>query len=112
MLFIFNTLQDINASLYIVDCNLHFLKNENRRKGQKQPARRKFFTGTLVFLLLCVVVWLPLALFSTGSITGEDSKNEVSSAAMSIGLKRFPDLYRVEYAKNVSSLFSDSRWNG
>jgi len=103
--------EDISSSLYIVDCNLHFLKKENRQKGQKQPARRKFFTGTLVFLLLCIVVWLPLAVFSTGSISGEDSKNEVSSAAMSIGLKRFPDLYRVEYAQNVGQLYGDDKWN-
>jgi len=80
--------EDVNSSLFVVDCNLHFLKKENRKKGEKQPAARKFFTGTLVFLLLCIVVWLPLALFSTGSITGEDSENEVTTAMMSIGMKR------------------------
>jgi len=47
----------------------------------------------------------------TGSITGSDAQNIVTSAEMSIGLKRFPELYQVEYAQNVSGLYSASKWN-
>jgi len=101
-------LEDINSTLYLVACNLHFLEKEGRKKGEAQPLRRKWLTGALVFVLLCFIVWFPLFVFSTGTMSS--SNNPVSQVKMSIGLKRYPDLYAVEYEKDVSGILSEESW--
>ncbi|GMH59489.1 hypothetical protein TrLO_g7100 [Triparma laevis f. longispina] len=101
-------LEDINSTVYLVACNLHFLEKEGRKKGEPQPLRRKWLTGVLAFILLCFIVWFPLFMFSTGSMSNSD--NPVSQVKMNIGLKRYPDIYQVEYEKAVSDIYPESKW--
>ena len=101
-------LEDINSTLFLVDANLDFLRTENRSKGQPQPIHRKWLTGALVFVLLCFIVWFPLFVFSTGTVG--NNNNPVTQIGMSVGLKKFPDLYRVEYEKEKTPLLDESYW--
>ncbi|GMI38125.1 hypothetical protein TeGR_g3788, partial [Tetraparma gracilis] len=102
-------LEDINSTLFLVDCNLDFLKKEKRKKGQPQPIHRKWLTGALVFVLLCLVVWAPLFVFSTGTVG--NTPNQVKQVSMSLGLKNFPDLYHVEYSNEISEILDPSEFD-
>ncbi|KAL6770350.1 hypothetical protein ACKKBG_A34605 [Auxenochlorella protothecoides x Auxenochlorella symbiontica] len=60
-------LEDINMSLYFVTV----LRRSRAAKppGQRQPRYSKFFQGTLLFVGLLLLLWVPLLVFSSGNPT-------------------------------------------
>lgn len=60
-------LEDVHASLYVEGMKVHW--RSTRQLGDRVPRYLKFLQGTLVFFLLCLAIWLPLLLFSTGAPT-------------------------------------------
>ena len=57
-------LESIRTSLYLVQCNLEYYREEARVKGSKQPLMRKISVGWLLFVALFAVLFMPLLLFS------------------------------------------------
>jgi hypothetical protein len=102
-------LEDIYSGLFIQECNLHFQQFENRRKGDRQPVRRKVLCGFLFFALLNLLVWLPLFIFSTGSLSQFD--NYVSAGSLSVQLNGFPRLYEAAYADYISPILPTDTWS-
>ena len=60
-------LEDINQSLYFAA--VMRAARAGRRPGTRQPRYLKFFQGTLLFVGLLVLLWVPLLVFSTGNPT-------------------------------------------
>ncbi|KAA6417866.1 MAG: hypothetical protein FRX49_12164, partial [Trebouxia sp. A1-2] len=60
-------LEDISTSLYFVTCDRY--GREGRQLGDRQPRYMKFCQGTLLFLGLLVLLWVPLIVFSSGNPT-------------------------------------------
>lgn len=60
-------LEDISTSLYFVTCDRK--AREGRQLGDRQPRYMKFCQGTLLFLGLLVLLWVPLIVFSSGNPT-------------------------------------------
>ncbi|KAK9824077.1 hypothetical protein WJX72_007565 [[Myrmecia] bisecta] len=60
-------LEDINTSLFFVRCDR--ISREKRKLGEPQPRYIKFFQGTLLFLGLLLLLWVPLLIFSSGNPT-------------------------------------------
>lgn len=102
-------LEDIYCGLFIQECNLHFQQVENRRKGDRQPVRRKVLCGFLFFALLNLLVWLPLFIFSTGSLSQFD--NYVSAGSLSVQLNGFPKLYEAASADYISPILPTDTWS-
>lgn len=102
-------LEDIYCGLFIQECNLHFMEVENRRKGDRQPVRRKVLCGFLFFALLNLIVWLPLFVFSTGSLSQFD--NYVSAGSLSVQLNGFPKLYEAASADYISPMLPTETWS-
>jgi hypothetical protein len=66
-LYEFFKLEDINVSLYFAAV---MRRNKAwRRPGQRQPRYVKFLSGTLLFVGLLLLLWVPLLVFSTGNPT-------------------------------------------
>lgn len=102
-------LEDIYAGIFITECNLDFMRFENRKKGDKQPARRKWLCGFLFFALLNLLIWLPLFVFSTGSLS--EFGNHVKMASLSVQLNGFPMLYEAASADYISPLLPPETWS-
>ena len=102
-------LEDIYSGLFIQECYLHFQQMENRRKGDRQPVRRKVLCGFLFFALLNLLVWLPLFIFSTGSLSQFD--NYVSAGSLSVQLNGFPRLYEAASADYISPILPTDTWS-
>lgn len=60
-------LEDINQSLYFVAVNHR--SRAGKRRGERQPRYLKFFQGTLLFVGLLLLLWVPLLVFSSGNPT-------------------------------------------
>lgn len=58
-------LEDIRMTLFSVKAGL--LSRRNRCVGDKQPLYMKFFSGAVLFFIVCLVIWLPLMFYSTGN---------------------------------------------
>jgi len=58
-------LEDIYASMFLVQCDILYRKLHPR--GDPQPGYTKILNGLLVFLLLIVIIFLPLVLFSSAN---------------------------------------------
>lgn len=102
-------LEDIYAGIFVTECNLDFMRFENRKKGDKQPARRKWLCGFLFFALLNLLIWLPLFVFSTGSLS--EFGNHVKMASLSVQLNGFPMLYEAASADYISPLLPPETWS-
>ena len=102
-------LEDIYAGIFVIECNLDFMRLENRKKGDKQPARRKWLCGFLFFALLNLLIWLPLFVFSTGSLS--QFENYVKMGSLSVQLNGFPMLYEAASADYISPLLPPGTWS-
>ena len=102
-------LEDIYAGIFVIECNLDFQRLENRKKGDKQPARRKWLCGFLFFALLNLLIWLPLFVFSTGSLS--QFENYVKMGSLSVQLNGFPMLYEAASADYISPLLPPETWS-
>lgn len=60
-------LEDINMSLFFVAVTR--ASRASKPYGARQPRYLKFFQGTLLFLGLLVLLWVPLLVFSSGNPT-------------------------------------------
>lgn len=58
-------LEDIRMTLFSVKAGL--LSRRNRCVGDRQPLYMKFFSGAVLFFIVCLVIWLPLMFYSTGN---------------------------------------------
>jgi len=58
-------LEDIRMTLFSVKAGL--LSRRDRCVGDKQPLYMKFFSGAVLFFIVCLVIWLPLMFYSTGN---------------------------------------------
>ena len=64
-LFDWLTFEEIRATLFRAEMVKQF---KSRRKfGHSQPKHVKFFQGILLFILLLIILWTPLLVFSSGS---------------------------------------------
>ncbi|CAL8464921.1 g4456 [Coccomyxa elongata] len=60
-------LEDISISLFFVTVSRQ--NRQRHRLGERQPRYIKFFQGTLLFLGLLLLLWVPLLVFSSGNPT-------------------------------------------
>jgi len=102
-------LEDIYSGIFITECDLDFMKMENRKKGDRQPARRKWLRGFLFFAALNLLIWLPLFVFSTGSLS--QFENYVKMGSLSVQLNGFPMLYEAATADYISPLLPPETWS-
>jgi hypothetical protein len=75
-------LEEIYGSLYSVQCDILYRRKHDR--GTPRPLLEKFCSGLLLFLLLLVIVFGPLLLFSTANPVSQS--NPVSAAAIGLSL--------------------------
>ncbi|KAH7277309.1 hypothetical protein KP509_39G044800 [Ceratopteris richardii] len=61
-------LEDIYASLYIVKCDAK-LSREKHQLGEKRGIWAKFFSGICTFLILILIIWAPMLIYSSGNPT-------------------------------------------
>jgi hypothetical protein len=103
-------LEDIHGQLFVNRCIISQYKKqrEDRKEGQAQSVSTKLLVGALAFASLCVLLWLPLLLFSSGSALMES--NPPMSATMVISLfdgSRHYRLFSVTTQKQRSISTSD-----
>jgi len=101
--------EDISSGIFICECNLNWMQAEKRKKGQPQPTVRKWRTGFLFFVLLNLLVWLPLFIFSTGSLS--NIENSVVAGSLSVAINGFPTLYAASTAEYISGYLPSSTWD-
>jgi len=72
------TLDDIYASMYIVQCDIIYRKQ--RKRGTPQPYYRKLISGSFPFLALVLVLFGPMYLFSSANPV--QVSNNVTTASL------------------------------
>jgi len=77
------TLEDIYANMWIVQCDLIY--HRQTKRGEKQNLIRKITQGVVVLLVLLVILFGPLLLFSSANPVTEN--NNVRSASLTLSLQ-------------------------
>lgn len=77
-------LEDINASLYLVKCDV-VLNRNNHKQGEKQTKMTKFCSGICVFLVLMCIIWAPMLMYSSGNPT--NIVNPIKDASVQLDIK-------------------------
>ncbi len=92
-------LEDINMSLYFAA--VMRASRAQKPHGMRQPRYLKFFSGTLLFSLLLVLLWVPLLVFSTGnptyqvpSLAAFSVNVTLQASSVDLGMKLSSPLYR------------------
>eukprot|EP00466_Bigelowiella_natans_P011806 jgi/Bigna1/141396/aug1.62_g16104 len=94
------TLDDIYASMYIVQCDIIYRKS--RRRGEPQPLYRKLTSGSFPFLALVLVLFGPLYLFS--SANPAQQSNNVLTATLAVKINGPLGSYSLFSIPSVSSI--------
>lgn len=76
-------LEDINVSLFLVTVDRQ--NRDSRRRGERIPRYQKFLQGTLLFVGLLILLWVPLLVFSSGNPTYQVPSIVSFSANASLG---------------------------
>eukprot|EP00002_Diphylleia_rotans_P027716 TRINITY_DN5567_c0_g1_i2.p1 TRINITY_DN5567_c0_g1~~TRINITY_DN5567_c0_g1_i2.p1 ORF type:complete len:2292 (-),score=444.02 TRINITY_DN5567_c0_g1_i2:1261-8136(-) len=100
-------LEDIYCGLYLVKCDIEYIKEENRALGEKQKIATKFFVGVVLFVVLVLVVWFPLLVITaTSPVPGS---NLVQASELQIAIVGYPNLFsNTIYANRIRSVGSES----
>lgn len=77
-------LEDINASLYLVKCDIVLYRNRHKQ-GEKQTKVTKFCSGICVFLVLICIIWAPMLMYSSGNPT--NIANPIKDARVQLDIK-------------------------
>lgn len=75
-------LEDIHGTLYYIQCDVLYRQSHGR--GAVRPWQEKVFQGILIFLLLLLIIFGPLLLFSTANPVSQT--NNVQSSSISLAL--------------------------
>lgn len=60
-------MEDINANLYLIDCDVSYRKAWARKRGEIYPFSWKVPIGALCLLGIWLILWAPFVVFLTGS---------------------------------------------
>eukprot|EP01105_Mastigella_eilhardi_P010937 TRINITY_DN2524_c0_g1_i4.p1 TRINITY_DN2524_c0_g1~~TRINITY_DN2524_c0_g1_i4.p1 ORF type:complete len:2370 (-),score=537.29 TRINITY_DN2524_c0_g1_i4:78-7187(-) len=103
--------EDVYADLFIVKCKLLGEKGLKRQLGDPRPITEKATTGFCFFFILCVILWFPLIVLSSGS--PGTSTPLVSQVEFAVGVTGWPVLFFQSQNENIhkvsTSEFNDLR---
>ncbi|KAL0478773.1 hypothetical protein AKO1_008348 [Acrasis kona] len=84
-------MEDIYRSLYSRKCELVDEKKEGRKFGEKKAPFKKCTNGFILFAVLCLVVFFPLAFYST--INPSINYNAVNDIDTQVTIRGFESMY-------------------
>lgn len=97
-------LEDIHASIYFVECDLHYRRVWGRSRGDRYPLSWKIPLGVLSILGIALVIWGPFVVFLTGVPIGSPNLVTKVEVKLSMGVQ-YGDfqLYDVTDADSILS---------
>lgn len=101
-------LEDIHGQLFQTLCAWALRRKQHKYAGEQQSCWKKVAVGGFTFLLLTVLLWLPLLLFSNGSalMVANPVKTASMHISLSYGLRSFP-LYEVSTGDTRQAVAKD-----
>ncbi|KNC52181.1 uncharacterized protein AMSG_01007 [Thecamonas trahens ATCC 50062] len=90
--------EEIYANLFMVKCRVNYDLAHPRAPGEKQSRSAKCTTGVCLFILLALVLWLPLLLFSSANPAVKP--NTIASVEMNLYVSGYAALWSGRVTNN------------